>query len=248
MNCQQADERLQDLLDSRTDPKNDDQLQSHLNDCADCRRMEREYSILFGMDAQADLISAASASRPGRSLTSDGPAGWKVVRSLTVIAGVFVLVVMPALWGARESNRTASRDYSVVQPPEHANDVRTEHPTLPDEFSLDGEINVASVLDIGSAFNSLSLIANDVDSEFNIESMDTGDRNETDSGMNPVGRMLTSFFPGKSLPQADMPGEATTMEMMSGSPAMSDLMQPFQFEQPTLKEVLRVCSNPFSQS
>ena len=166
MNCREVEDRIQVLLDDRSPLDSDPLLQTHMQDCATCRRMVCDYSLLF--EKQAEFLNFAVQPRAASAIATSNRAKWmQIAKTLCALAAVLVLFVQPAIWGwlhVDQSPQLAAPSNSLTIDRGKANSAGTVAASPVDsavanqEHAEDhSEISVASILDVSEAFSGFDL-------------------------------------------------------------------------------------------
>jgi len=111
MNCHEFDQRIQHLLDVRTSPAGDAQLQAHALGCAACDELLSGYSTLLagvqqvavtqprpGSQFAAQAVARLQADEAVALNASQGPSRLRVWASLATVAALVLLAVGVGTW------------------------------------------------------------------------------------------------------------------------------------------------------
>lgn len=168
MNCREVEDRIHVLLDDRSPLDSDPVLQSHMQDCESCRRMVRDYSLLFG--SHAEVLNFAVQPRAASAITASNRAKWtRIAKTLCALAAVLVLFVQPAIWGwlhwDQSPRLAATGNLRTIGSSETKSAAKTTGKSTAapidsaiaaqEEAEVYSEINVASILDVSDAFSGL---------------------------------------------------------------------------------------------
>lgn len=124
MNCEQIEQRLQELLDSRQTIDSDDELREHVELCAECAKLATAYDALSRQPTfnQPHQPLAGLASRVVAEVSAVSPAKpqatWRTWSALTIAASLLVGVGLILRDDNQNTPTDTDQPLAVIEDPE----------------------------------------------------------------------------------------------------------------------------------